>query len=324
MLIGDLLALSAVAMLACWWRCTSSVARVAAALGMLLLAPYSTFYNWSMIAVAAALLVRSDLRPRWLIGAILAAIGLAAVASQAATPFPAADRFATSDTRGLYWLPPVALATLFALALAGRRTDTDAPDRTTNAAVIADRIGRLRAASMPTLAVILTASACAIAAGYLGAAYVSQNAPFAPSPLFSRNEIIAALPSDFPLPHDAQLERTGAGDALPYRIEWRTGQPVNEVAAVIQPRLNAGAWSVKRTTESGDAISLHVARDAAGIDGDVVADVTVAPASDGSRITLEFSPLPPSRVQGYDRWLEERGIVVKNVAPEDYDDLRRR
>ncbi len=57
LLIGDLLALSAGAMLFAWWRCTPSVARAAAALGMLLLAPYSTFYNWSMIAVAAALLV---------------------------------------------------------------------------------------------------------------------------------------------------------------------------------------------------------------------------------------------------------------------------
>ncbi|HET6615263.1 MAG TPA: hypothetical protein VFH62_05205, partial [Dehalococcoidia bacterium] len=181
-----------------------------------------------------------------------------------------------------------------------------------------------RAASMPTLAVILTASACAIAAGYLGAAYVSQNAPFAPSPLFSRNEITAALPSDFPLPHDAQLERTGAGDALPYRIEWRTGQPVNEVAGIMKHRLDRGTWSVKRTTESGEAISVHVARDAAGIDSDVVADVSVAPSSDGSRIIVEFSPLPPTRVDGYDHWLEDRGIVVKNVAPEDYDDLRRR
>jgi hypothetical protein len=51
LLVGDLLALSAGAMLLAWWRCTPSVARAAAAIGMLLLAPYSTFYNWSMIAV---------------------------------------------------------------------------------------------------------------------------------------------------------------------------------------------------------------------------------------------------------------------------------
>jgi hypothetical protein len=324
LLVADLLALSAVAVLACWWRCTPSVARVAAALGMLLLAPYSTFYNWSMIAVAAALLARSDLRPRWLIGAILAAFGLAAVASQAATPFPAVDRFATSDTGGLYWLPPVALATLFVLAIAGRRTGTEAPDRATNATVIADRIGRLRAASTPALALIVCAIGCAMAAGYLGAAYVSHNAPFTPSPLFSRNEIIAALPADFPAPEDARLERTGAGGALPYRIEWRTGQPVNDVAGLMRHRLDAGAWSVKRTTESDGAITVHVARDAAGIDGDVVADVSVAPSSNGARITIEFSPLPPTKIDGYDRWLEDRGIVVKNVAPEDYDDLRKR
>ena len=324
LLVADLLALTAVAVLACWWRCTPSVARVAAALGMLLLAPYSTFYNWSMIAVAAALLVRSDLRPRWLVAAILASFGIAAVASQAATPFPAVDRFATSDTRGLYWLPPVALATLFVLAIAGRRTAADAPLHATHAAVIADRIRRPRAASMPALAMILAASACAIAAGYLGAAFVSRNAPFAPSPLFSRQSIVRALPSDFPLPQDARLDSAGAGDALPYRIEWRTDRPVGDVVATLKQRLDEGMWSVTRTTESGDAITVHVARDAAGIDGDVVADVTIAPSSMGARITIEFSPLPPTKIEGYHRWLEDRGIVVKNVAPEDYDDLRRR
>ena len=324
LLIADLLALSAVAVLACWWRCTPSVARVAAALGMLLLAPYSTFYNWSMIAVAAALLVRSDLRPKWLIAAILAAFGLAAVASQAATPFPAVDRFATSDTRGLYWLPPVALATLFVLAIAGRRTETDARHRATNAAALGNHIARLRAASTPALAVIVCAAGCAMAAGYLGAAYVSHNAPFAPSPLFSRSEIIAALPADFPAPDDARLERTGAGGTLPYRIEWQSDRPVNDVVADVSIGLAARPWSLKRTTGAGDAVVLQAARDDAGTDGDVIANVMVEPASHGSRIALEFSPLPPMRVEGYDRWLEDRGIVVKNVAPEAYDDLRER
>lgn len=320
LLVGDLLALSAAAVALCWWRCTPSVARVAAALGMLLLAPYSTFYNWSMIAVAAALLVRSDLRPRWLIAAILAAFGLAAVASQAATPFPAIDRFATSETGGLYWLPPVALATLFVLALAGRAPESIAHEP----AVVAGRRSPLRHASVPILAGILAAVAGAMVCGYLGAAYVSRNAPFEPAALFSRQTIVSALPSDFPLPDDAQLEAARAGDALPYRIEWHSDRSADDVVATVSIGLDDGPWALKRTTESGDAIALQAARDGAGIDGDVIANVTLQPSPNGSRITIEFSPLPPSRVDGYDRWLADRGIVVKNVAPEDYDDLRRR
>jgi hypothetical protein len=322
MLIGDLLALSAVAMLACWWRCTSSVARVAAALGMLLLAPYSTFYNWSMIAVAAALLVRSDLRPRWLIAAILAAFGLAAVASQAATPFPAVDRFATSDTRGLYWMQPVALLTLFVLAINGRGAEATAEGAPR--AIRASMLHSLRAVSAMPLAAAISAIIVTIAIGYLGAAYVSHNPPFAPKPLFSREAVVGALPADFPLPNGARIDDTGEGAAFPYRIEWRSDRPVSEVAGIMQHRLGDGSWSIKRTTEAGDTIVLHAARDAAGTDGDVVANVSVEPSSSGARIAIEFSPLPPTRIANYDRWLEERGIVVKNVSPEDYDGLRKR
>jgi hypothetical protein len=323
LLIGDLLALSAVAMLFAWWRCTPSVARAAAAIGMLLLAPYSTFYNWSMLAVAAALLLRSDLKPRWLVGAILASFAIAAVATQAATPWPSPDRFAPSDTRGLYWLQPVALATLFVLSIAGRRRDERRTDDGAASALVAVR-SHVRSLRVPSFALRGVAAACAIGIGYVGAAYVSGNAPFAPSPYFSRDAIVAALPADFPVPADARLHGAGPGANWPYRIEWTTEAPTSEVAGVMTHRLDGGSWSITRTTETGGVVTIRGARDAAGVDGDAIADVTLLPAGDGTRITVEFSPLPPARVEGYDRWLEERGIIVKNVSPEDYRDLRKR
>jgi len=323
LLVADLLALSAAAMLMAWWRCTPSVARAAAALGMLLLAPYSTFYNWSMIAVAGALLVRSDLKPRWLIPAILASFAIAAVASQAATPFPSPDRFAPPETRGLYWMQPLALLTLLVLAVAGRRRDGVEATEQRRAPVV-ERLRALRTVRPPAIAWRGAAAACAIGAGYAGAAYVSSNAPFAPSPYFSRQAIVAALPADFPVPPEASLRDTGPGDAWPYRIEWKTELPVSQVAGVMRRKLNDGAWSTTRATVNDGAIAMRSARDEAGVNGDAVADVTLLPVAGGTKVTLEFSPLPPDRIDGYERWLEDRGIIVKNVAPEDYEDLRAR
>jgi hypothetical protein len=92
----------------------------------------------------------------------------------------------------------------------------------------------------------------------------------------------------------------------------------------MQRRLQSGPWTITRENDDAGALSLRAARDAEGIDGDVVADVSVDPHADGTRILLEFSPLPPTQIDGYDRWLEDQGIIVKHVAPEDYDDLRKR
>ena len=39
-------------------------------------------------------------------------------------------------------------------------------------------------------------------------------------------------------------------------------------------------------------------------------------AGAGSRVLLEFSPLPASSVPGYDEWLQSIGLVVHNVDPD--------
>jgi hypothetical protein len=176
---------------------------------------------------------------------------------------------------------------------------------------------------MPSLAAGGAVAVMALGAGYLGAAYVSGNAPFAPEHYFSRATVVGALPADFPVPDGARMSDTGPGAAWPYRIEWVTDGRTSEVAGAMTRRLDSGAWSVTRSTSDGEAITLRAARDAAGVEGDAVADVRIVAEGNGVRILLEFSPLPPTRVSQYGRWLEDQGIVVKNVAPEDYGELRR-
>jgi hypothetical protein len=127
LIAADLLLLSAGAIVLTWWKCTPSVAKVAAALGMLLLTPHSSFYNWSMLAVAGALLLRSDLRPRYLTPILIGGMAVAAAATQNATPFPLpVDIYRPAGTLGLYWVQPVALVSLFTLAIFGRPSRVEA------------------------------------------------------------------------------------------------------------------------------------------------------------------------------------------------------
>ena len=99
---ADLMLLTLAATVIAWWKCTPSVAKVTAALAMLMLAPHSSFYNWSMLSVAAALLLHSDLRPRALVPAILVVMAVAAAASQQATPFPLPyDAYRPASTLGI-------------------------------------------------------------------------------------------------------------------------------------------------------------------------------------------------------------------------------
>jgi hypothetical protein len=48
----------------------------------------------------------------------------------------------------------------------------------------------------------------------------------------------------------------------------------------------------------------------------MLADVEITASGRGSRVRLEFSPVPASSVPNYDKWLESIGVVVHNVAPD--------
>jgi len=309
---ADLLVLSLAATVLCWWRCTPSVAKAGVVLGMLLLAPHSTFYNWSMIAAAGALLLRSDARPRWLVPALIVALALAMAATQNATPFPIpADRFRPPETRGWYWAQPAAVGALFALALAaGRALGGDA------VAALRPRsrdgaLARLRAGARfaPALAAV------GVCSGFALAAYVAGTPPFARDTYFSRGIVLSALPADFPAPRDARIDSAGAGSRLPYRIEWRAPAPVSEVAGIMRERLADGSWRIVGATGDADGETLRTARGASAGEAPVVGEISVTPAGAGSMVRLEFSPLPASAVPGYARWLESVGIVVHNVEP---------
>ncbi len=322
LLAADLFVLSAGAVALAWWKCTPSVAKVATALGMLLLTPHSSFYNWSLLTVAGALLLRSDLRPRYLVPVLIGGMCLAAVATQAATPFPLpVDVYRPAGTRGLYWVQPVALASIFVLAIFGRRTADEVTSSRTAAPAFAMTNPRAAtrgsvAGYAPRLVAWGVLASVAVCAGYVSSAYVSGNGPFHTDRYFGRGQVLRALPADFPAPPRAHIDDAGSGSHLPYRVEWHSPGQTSEVAGLMRARLDDGTWRVVDSREQDGTV--HVRSTRAGSDGaaPVIAEIAVSASGGGSLVRLEFSPLPASTVPGYDGWLRSIGLVVHHVDPD--------
>jgi hypothetical protein len=316
LITADLMALSLVSIAVVWWRGTANAAKTAAALGMLLLVPYSTFYNWCLIAVPGALLLRTPIRPGWLRPALLAGGAIAAAATQKATPYPAVDLLAPAETYGLYWLQPAALFSVFALALASRRGTEEAhsvaeplsPEVWQRApwerlrALARERLAAGRISRRAAWAALVLGSAVG---GYVLSAFVSASGPFRPDP-FGREAVLKALPGDFPVPPHASLQDAGKGRLLPYRVEWTADAPAGEVAGVIKRRLNDGNWEVVMAEDQPEGARLRAVRYAPTGVTDLIGEIMVQPADDGARLRLEFIPLPTARVKGYDEWRHDR------------------
>jgi hypothetical protein len=317
LLVGDLLLLSLGALALAWWKCNRSTAKVATALGMLLLTPHSTFYNWSMIAVAAALLLRADVRPRYMVPVVIVGLALAMAATQNATQFPVpVDLFRPAGTRGLYWIQPAVLATVLALAIIGRKRSADA-EEAASAPAAPQRIAmpRLAFGAMPRAGAWSALAGVALITGYGASAYVSGSGPFHHDADFGRAAVLRALPSDFPAPDRSRVQSAGAGSHLPYRVEWDVDGATSEVAGILRQRLADGTWKIVDSQTDGGDVRLRAARPAAGAAPPVVSEIDIAPSGRGSRVRLEFSPLPSSLVPGYQRWLERAGLIVHNVDP---------
>jgi hypothetical protein len=124
----DLIAASALCVYLACRRTEASLHAPAIAIGMLLVTPYAMFYDWGLLLVPAALLLRAPATNRVIVATILVAGYAAAVLTQVATPYPppfptveGARLVWPSATYGVYLTAPLALAVLAVLAVAGDR-----------------------------------------------------------------------------------------------------------------------------------------------------------------------------------------------------------
>lgn len=158
-------------------------------------------------------------------------------------------------------------------------------------------------------------AAIALMVGYGAASYASGSGPFATDGYFGRDMVLRALPADFPVPDGSRLQDAGAGSRLPYRIDWQTSEPISDVAGLMRERLGDGTWHIVDTQADGGAVTLRAARAGSSDAPPALGEIEITPSGSGSRVRVEFSPLPSSSVPGYQQWLESRGLVVHNVDP---------
>jgi hypothetical protein len=120
LITADLLLLSLAVAGVAVARLDAATGAAAAAFSMVLLTPYSQFYDACLIGVAFALVLRARLSPAFA-GGIVAVVYVAALATQANTYFPVRDVLGPAETGGPFWLTPVLLCAVAALALFARR-----------------------------------------------------------------------------------------------------------------------------------------------------------------------------------------------------------
>ena len=292
LVVFDLIAVSAVAMWLAWVRSSSMAALAAAAVGMLLITPYSNFYDWGLLIVAGALLLRCETPARAVLLASLVALYGALVITMDATPFPKVDaRIALSGTNGelslvsadfpangIYWITPLALALVALVALIdGRRVAVaETPVTRTTPSFALRPMGLLAAGVLVPLAYFATAFV-----GHV-APFEQHYDPFAPS------EVVKQLPEDFPIPADGALRDAGQGEQLPYHLEWTSAEPVSEVAGIYRHLLDTEDWELMLQEEDGAAAyRIRLARYSFGLLTHW-AMLDVEPYEDGSRISLDL------------------------------------
>jgi hypothetical protein len=312
LVIFDLVVVSLAVVVLVWHKAGGFVAAAAAALGMLLVTPYANFYDWGLLVVAGALLLRAEIAWKAMLPVIVVGLYAALLVSQQATPFPAVDvelaalgtggNFTitpagfTSPTRGIYWVTPAALAVAAFLALVGRRDGerdaaADGPPAGTVPAALSRTVdaARERLSGVVPSVGRLALAGLLISTAFFTAAYVAHAPPFAQAyDPFSKGEVLKQIPSDFPLPPDRKLVTAGEGEELPYRIEWTSGAPASEVAEIYRELLAGDSWELMLAESSGSSYRVRLARFTPYRFMTHWGMLDVSPEQDGSRITLDL------------------------------------
>ena len=120
----DLMLLSLGVVMLAWLRTGVRRGACVAAFAMLLFTPYSQFYDFGLVLVGMALLLRAGL-PATTTFAAFGGLYLAAVVTQANTIYPTKDLLGPAQTDGVYWLTPALLVVIAVLAIAGKRGEPE-------------------------------------------------------------------------------------------------------------------------------------------------------------------------------------------------------
>lgn len=301
----DLSLLSMGVVVVAWARGTRTAALTAAALGMLVVTPYANFYDWGLLVVAGALLLRADLHWKALGPVMVVALYIGLLVTQQATPFPAidvqvgvveADGSVTvlpanyvTPTHGIYWITPMALGAIALLAFAGKKKSkaTDGEPSTVSSKrdmqVQGEAKSRLQRVSWLGLAVLIVPLA------YFASAFYSGAPPFTRvyDP-FSQSEVEKRVPDDFPLPEDAKLVEAGKGEAKLFHLEWTSTASVDEIAVLYEELLAGPDWELMLEDDPDPAYRIRLAKFTPFGFMTHWGMLDVSESDEGSSITLEL------------------------------------
>jgi hypothetical protein len=133
-----------------------------------------------------------------------------------------------------------------------------------------------------------------VSASFLAASYVAAMPPFEhrAGSLSERDRVLRALPFDAPLPYDVELRAAGPGPDLPYRLEYVSDLPPDELGAQAADHL-AGApkWALTQHTDLSREFDTTLSRvDSTGL---MTHFAVASMRREGARtvFTFEFVPI---------------------------------
>ena len=128
LITAQLLALSLATVMLAWANAAPMTRACVTAFAMLLLTPYAQFYDFGMVAVGLALMLRCGFDARFT-ATVWVGLWLAASLTQANTIFPTNDALGPAQTAGAYWLTPAILLVVAAIAVVGKQArQAELPD----------------------------------------------------------------------------------------------------------------------------------------------------------------------------------------------------
>jgi hypothetical protein len=135
---------------------------------------------------------------------------------------------------------------------------------------------------LPAVAAQVTLAGALIAAGWFAASRLTL---VAPGP-YARDRVLEARPADLPTVPGARLVEAGPGEDLAYRLEYLTAAPAPDARASL---LREPAWF---ESVSSSAERLELIRRSPTGSLDYIARYVLREEPGGTRVSVEFSPLP--------------------------------
>ena len=124
----------------------------------------------------------------------------------------------------------------------------------------------------------------------LGGAAMVRAVRVTPPTWSAKDRALAAFPHGLPLPPGTRIVGAGAGKNLPFRVDGIDPRPPAAASAYFGQVVPVNGWA--RSAEGAKPGTIVLLHTTAQGRTDFVAHIEIGPDGGGSRVVIEFSPLP--------------------------------